>query len=215
MSKAATQIFLHSQRDFSQSEQVAALSHTISTLDSEKPDIDCSEVRLKADFSYEYQIIYDCLLILIPLVGEIHVEKTISMDVGQCWSKSLKKGEVLLLQNPYETTENHFLRIQVPYAGTVKSSLSSFTNDKLTNRIHQIFFLHQDQRKLNIGMGKFDGRAQTEFQVERSVFVYCLVGAFEVQNCLLEKGDALKIIGTDTIELEALSQGALLFTLEM
>ncbi|MEB2774216.1 hypothetical protein SYJ56_02800 [Algoriphagus sp. D3-2-R+10] len=215
MSKATTQIFLRSLRDFLQSEQVAALSHTIPSPNSDQPAIDLSEVTLKARFSYEYQIKYDCLMILVPLVGKIHVEETIGIDVGDCWSKSLKIGEIILLKNPYETTENHFLRIQIPFVGTVKSSLSSFSNDKLKNKIYQIFSLHQDQEILNIGMGKFDGRAETEFQVKRSVFVYSLVGAFEVQNCLLEKGDALKIIGNDTIELEALSNDAVILTLEM
>lgn len=215
MPDATTQIFLRTKRKFWSNGDVAMLSHNLPIQPCARTVIDWAEVTLRAGFSHEFQAIQDYLVLLVPLVGEIHLENDITLDVCQSWGRLVKEGETLLIQNHYSSAENHFLLIQIPFSETVKATISSFSKYNLQNGIYQIFSLNQGNLSLRLGMGEFDGRANTEFDVKGSVYAYCLVGAFEVQNCLMEKGDALKITNTQKVELEALSSGAVLLTLEM
>ncbi|WP_192349914.1 hypothetical protein [Algoriphagus sp. Y33] len=193
---------------------MATSSHSFPAQPSGQSAIDWAEMTLKAGYSHEFLAFQDCLLILVPLLGEVCLNGDFAVDVGHCWRKSLRTGEVILLQNRYENTENHFLRIQIPFSGSVKSSITCFSQEELQNCIFPIFTFIEDEVSIKLGLGKFKGRTDLEFTVRGTVYAYCLVGAFEVQNCLLEKGDALKISHSKKVELEALSPNAFLFTLE-
>jgi quercetin 2,3-dioxygenase len=47
------------------------------------------------------------------------------------------------------------------------------------------------------------------------MFVYILEGAFEVQYRLMEKGDGLALLNTRNMEIEALSNDAIILILDM
>lgn len=66
-------------------------------------------------------------------------------------------------------------------------------------------------------VGKFDGRAETTYTVSKKknrVFVFVLTGAFEVEGRLLHARDGLALEEIDTVEMEALSNDALIAVVE-
>ena len=68
-----------------------------------------------------------------------------------------------------------------------------------------------------IYVGKFNGRGETTYTISNEnnrVFVFVLTGAFEVEGRLLHARDGLALEGVDTIEMEALSNDALIVVVE-
>lgn len=66
-------------------------------------------------------------------------------------------------------------------------------------------------------VGKFGGRAETTYSLsneQKRVFVFVLTGAFEVEGRLLHARDGLALEGLDAIEMEALSNDALVAVVE-
>ncbi len=66
-------------------------------------------------------------------------------------------------------------------------------------------------------VGKFEGRAETTYSLsneQKRVFVFVLTGAFEVEGRLLHARDGLALEGIDAIEMEALSNDALIAVIE-
>ncbi|HLO38529.1 MAG TPA: hypothetical protein VK173_08565, partial [Lacibacter sp.] len=69
-----------------------------------------------------------------------------------------------------------------------------------------------------LSVGKFSGRAETVYYTERSsanVFVFVLEGAFEVEGRLLHARDGLALWQATSVEMEALSNDALVMVVEM
>ena len=67
-------------------------------------------------------------------------------------------------------------------------------------------------------LGRFAGRAETVYPLRTpgaGVFVFVLAGAFEVASRLLHEKDGLALWDVAEIELEALSNDALLLVLEL
>ena len=69
-----------------------------------------------------------------------------------------------------------------------------------------------------ISVGKFSGRAETVYHSKQSsanIFVFVLEGAFEVEGRLLHARDGLALWQTTAVEMEALSNDALVMLVEM
>jgi len=69
-----------------------------------------------------------------------------------------------------------------------------------------------------VWMGQFDGRMEATHicQIpENKLFVYVIAGAFEVQNRLLQPHDGLTPWHLEILELEALSDDAVLLMIEL
>jgi hypothetical protein len=67
-------------------------------------------------------------------------------------------------------------------------------------------------------IGKLDGRAELTYELSNpnnNAFVFVLEGAFEVQYRLLESKGGLALWNTRQVELEALSDSAIILVLEM
>lgn len=67
-------------------------------------------------------------------------------------------------------------------------------------------------------IGKFTGREETVYNVSdprAGVFFFVVQGAFEVQYRLLESRDGLSLWSTPEIELEALSNDAIILAVEV
>ena len=70
----------------------------------------------------------------------------------------------------------------------------------------------------SISIGKFDGRGETTYRVKNKdagLFVFVLEGAFEVQGTLLHARDGLALWETDEVEMEALSNDAIILLVEL
>lgn len=71
---------------------------------------------------------------------------------------------------------------------------------------------------IKMAIGKFKGRAETTYTLkneQNGVFLRVINGAFEAQNRLLEAGDSLALWNCATVEIEALSNEAILLAIEL
>ena len=67
-------------------------------------------------------------------------------------------------------------------------------------------------------IGQFDGREEAVYTLKdpkNGAFIFVIEGAFEVQNRLLESRDSLALWSVGNLELEALSNNALILLLEI
>lgn len=156
------------------------------------------------------------LTMLIPLVGKILYEiddvSYGSAEAGQIHLVSVPPGSQLRIFNPYENDLVNYLHVRLAAKDRCTAvAVQKFNVDlALKNQVRQFsqgFFI-----------GQFDGRKEAVLPVtdpSRSTFIFVIEGAFEVGNRLLQSRDGLGILNTNSIELEALSNGAIVMCLSV
>lgn len=157
----------------------------------------------------------DMTVILIPLVGKITFEAggtNCSMDIDpeEMMVRPLKKGDYFSIKNPNNSELVNYLQIWLKYytAGS-KISFAQYKNNSLNPIFESPCF------KLHFAV--MDGRTEAELAPEsnRSTIInFVINGVFEVQNRLLESRDCLAIKNIETLEMEALSENAIILVLE-
>lgn len=155
-------------------------------------------------------------IILLPIVGAI----TFSTDQGHCGLLEAGQVQVLHLtpntafevRNPYENDLVKFLQLWI-HTPTGQSTLTTFDLSH-KDLLHSL--IHNDTYTLSVG--KFNGRAEASYPLKdknKGVFVFNIEGAFEVQYRLLHNGDRLGLWEVAEVEMEALSNDAIILLLEV
>ncbi len=163
-----------------------------------------------------YYMQEDALVFLMPLVGLIEIEG--SNDTGrqllipeEIKAMHLKKGRSFHVSNPYEKDLVNYLQIRIKGGGlSCKKSFGNYGNNTM--------FPILKQEGCHIHFGVFDGRQEAVYRLQSTkngVFAFVINGAFELENRLLESRDGLTLWNTETVELEALSENAILLLLEV
>lgn len=160
--------------------------------------------------SVQLQIAENTIVALLPTVGAIHIEGEGLLEAGQV---QLLKGAAVI-SNPYEHELVNYLQL-----------IFSDTNDEpalysfhLQNRLTDLFAASMQNGLLFASIGKFKGREEIvyeTYQQGNGVFVFVLQGAFEVQYRLLETRDGLALWNVEQVEIEALSNDAILLLVEL
>lgn len=163
-------------------------------------------------------------VILIPLVGGLELSdghgESVFVSPGESFRLLAFPESRLSVVNPYEEDTISLVRIlcdtSIQEAGVSHVDLEPGHVFPLleTDQLHTAF-----QAGLVKGLiGQYHLRSEDEYKpsdATAGLFVYVVQGAFEVQNRLLETGDALSLSGSDTLEFEALSEGALILVVEV
>jgi quercetin 2,3-dioxygenase len=223
LTQTSAQIFLHDQRGYFQSEGFRSFR----TLNFESYQaVGREEVGRIAAFNDEtllperiYELTVDkyCQILLLPLVGAVEVDLTDGdsefVDSGEALSFYAKPGHIYRIINPYPENAVNFLQIRLAGCADFPDSIQ-LTHFDLSrkNSLLPVSALND-----KIFIGKYEGREEGELTLEnerRPIFVFVIEGAFEVQNRLLEKRDALAVYGEGKIEFEALSQDAVILIVE-
>lgn len=168
----------------------------------------------------------ESFVILLPIIGAIEYcsdegAKNL-LAAGQVQVLSVIKGETIELRNPFKTELVNFLQVWIrkntqlptPYA-----SISTYDVNEFMNCLLQIFpsRIWETEFPFSVHIGKFLGRGETTFlpaKNKSAVFVFVLEGAFEVEGRLLHNRDGLALWDTEEIEVEALSNDAILLVIE-
>lgn len=157
----------------------------------------------------------DVTVILLPLVGTIVYESLESdyhntINPEEVHVQSVKKGDYFSVKNPSTDKLVNYLQIWLRhYSVGTKDSFSNYKNNILATIV--------DTQNFKLHFGVFDGRSETDFVTsnnQNTVMVFVINGAFEVQNRLLESRDCLALWNTQQIEMEALSENAIVLILE-
>lgn len=155
-------------------------------------------------------------IILLPIVGAITFATADGqhglLEAGQVQVLHLTSNTSFEVRNPYENDLVKFLQLWIkkpvgqPASGTFDLSHKDLLHTLINNETY------------NLSIGKFNGRTDTIYPLKdknNGVFVFNIEGAFEVQYRLLHNGDGLGLWDIATVEMEALSNDAIILLLEL
>ncbi|MDC6366950.1 MULTISPECIES: hypothetical protein [Flavobacteriaceae] len=157
----------------------------------------------------------DALLMVLPLVGSIvcgiydgqHSTKIFPEELQVF---SLEKGASFSLSNPDKNELANYLQLWIKRDASSKKV-------RFGNYVHNALNTIFEAADFKIHFGVFDGRMETDyvpFSKQNNITVFVINGAFEVQNRLLESRDSLLLRNFDQLEMEALSENAIIFIVE-
>ena len=159
--------------------------------------------------------------VFIPITGELLLQNANRdsriIDVGEVYMHHAFPGEVLKLVNRYGEDKINYLCFFID-CETAYSDNQTFNFDFAETR-NELIAIAQEQIALpfRLSIGMFAGRAEALCQLNKNSFFYAFViaGAFEVQGRLLHQRDGLALWQQQETELEALSNNAVILTLEL
>jgi redox-sensitive bicupin YhaK (pirin superfamily) len=179
-----------------------------------------NDETLAAGHSTQLVAMEDLNLVILPVQGKLDGEDSegnhARIEPGQCQCIFLRKGVRFIFTNPYEGALVNFIYICVNGEGLSKKSRRvSFDLANNPDRFNDIFKIKKDSTRFYIG--KFSGRQEKIIPMknhESRLFAFVIEGAWEIQHRLLEGRDALMLWNADQVEIEALSNQAILFLVE-
>jgi quercetin 2,3-dioxygenase len=161
-------------------------------------------------------------VLLLPVVGAITISDSTGyadyIEAGQCRLYNAGKAAMLTISNPFNYDLVNFLQLwirQPAASADIPQQKVSFDIDAGKN---QLIELGAALEKHQLYIGKFSGRQEMEYHLQHpdnGVFVFVIEGAFEVQYRLLHARDGLALWDIDSIELEALSNDAIILLMEL
>ena len=165
-----------------------------------------------------------CVLVL-PLLGAVRVGTARAgatrVEVEEMWVATVLAGSTLHLLNPYEADLVSCLHVWVelaPDAVVASSQTLAFEAAHLTNQFLELLPSSAGALPCRASLGRFAGRTEAKYHLRQpgaGFFAFVLAGAFEIAGRLLHANDGLALWDTSTVEVEALSNEALLLVLEV
>lgn len=182
-----------------------------------------NEETLAEGCSMNMQVEEDTHIVLLPVVGAIAWKTSHGhegmLEAGQAQVLPLPQGSVVEITNPYADTPVQYLQLWIKTPGDAAAAahrLFSFSPDDHCNHLIPAFSLSSGAAAGLIG--KFTGREEAVYTLTHpanGLFAFVLQGAFELQYRLLHAGDGLGIWDLGEIELEALSNDAIILLMEV
>jgi len=221
------QIFLSDNRLMSGSPANRTYS-TLSSGDKQNTHTDFSglfvldDEELAGGGCVDLQPAVSCYLLLLPVTGDLlfsaEQRPFERLNVGELKIIRLEAAEKVQLTNPYEGDHVSFIRLMISVKPGDTIPCSSTHEFDLVTHQNQLLQLSPAQLPFLISLGRFQGRKEYTYQLQNchnKLFCFVIAGAFELENRLLQMRDGLAISGLRAVELEALSEGALLLTIEL
>ena len=185
-----------------------------------------NEEMLAAEKTYSIQVAQTSEIILLPVQGGLEVidseGNSIWISPGESFSFLAFPESNFEIRNPYPANTVRYLQIRLlaeaPITAHTVCSCPPLTSIPIDSRDILVQAFTSADQKLNGYLGQYMGRKKGQLTVsepKNNLFIFILRGAFEVQDRLLEKGDALALRHEHKLEFEALSNEALILILEM
>lgn len=158
-------------------------------------------------------------VLILPITGNINYideqDNNIDIEVGKSLMAFLEKDSFITLKNPFEDTSINYVIVAVKVEEKQPNSLTLLDID--LSEMNKMNLITPTNRAFKISIGRFKGRGENNYEILSSSTLYCFVlaGAFEIDGRLLHDRDGIALSATDLIEMEALSDNALLLTIEL
>lgn len=185
-----------------------------------------NEETLAGGHTVEFAVAEASQVLLLPITGSVaasafgpHASETL-VEAGETLLLTLPAGNTLRLRNPFGSELVSFLHIWLRTDEAAIASVAplvGFDFEQLENRLLPLR-PERPHEPVAMSLGRFAGRHEAVYQLRSpagSAFVFVLAGAFEVESRLLHAKDGLALWDVAEVELEALSNDALLLVLEL
>jgi quercetin 2,3-dioxygenase len=171
--------------------------------------------------SMHLQVEENSILILLPVVGAVEYTdsngNTGITGAGCLQMTMLPAGTNYTVTNPYTNDLVNFLQVWIKAANVfTETPFQKFSFDLDE---HKNYFISS---KLEAGIvfhiAKLNGRQKATVQFSNHItaaFAFVIEGAFELEERLLHARDGLALWNSNQAEMEALSNDAIIFMLEM
>ena len=165
-------------------------------------------------------------VILIPMIGAVRYKDSRGNEnllaAGQWQLTKMVAGEKIEIQNPFKDTLVNFLQVWVKGDERLLLSLPLSSTYDVNSNINRLVPLSpyrfgDDLLPFKLSIGKFNGRADTTYAIDNNrtgVFLFVIEGAFEANGRLLHPRDGLALWNTEQVEMEALSNDAIIVVIE-
>jgi len=168
-------------------------------------------------------------VVIVPVTGAIEVNDSLGaaciVDVGEVQVITLPAAGILQVTNLYEADVVSFLHLWLKTEEPTMPAFSrtfhfdlALADSKLATIISSSDAGNgKPQLPFSLHLGRFAGRHEVVYQTSDTaslLFTFVVAGAFEVEGRLLHEKDGLGLWNAAKIELEALSNNALVVVLE-
>lgn len=168
-------------------------------------------------------------LLILPVVGRVEYADAggdpVIVEAGQLYMALVPAGTLVTIKNPLDDALVNYLQLRIranDTAGMAADAMVSFDIDGCRNRFADLRVVYGDSLYTSLPfythIGKLSGRKEVEYALrkkENGVFVFIIQGAFEVQNRLLQPRDGLALWQETLLEMEALSNDAIVLLIEL
>lgn len=176
----------------------------------------CNDETLAGGKNFLLTVEEDTMLVLLPLVGTVNFIKdesaAIPVNSGEVFCIFLNAGEQFELVNPYPNELINFLQlwIKTEENNNLLTHLHSFNIDGSKNNLLTI------NLPVPVSIAKLDGRKEITYKPLKEnscVFAFAIQGAFETEGILMHPRDGVAFWNYKQLEMEALSNDAIIFLL--
>jgi redox-sensitive bicupin YhaK (pirin superfamily) len=162
------------------------------------------------------------LLLLIPIVGAVtykdNLDNSTLIEAGECQVYAIPAGTTFQIGNPYEVELVNYLQIWFYNTPVEADNSPQVIHFDIVNYRNQLVSIPAHNAPYKLGIGKYAGREESVYKMNdarNGLFVFVIEGAFEVQYRLLHPRDGLALWEAEEIELEALSNDAIILVMEV
>lgn len=176
---------------------------------------------LAAGKSINLEIQTDSLVLLLPVVGAVDYRDSAGnaslVKPGELQAVLLPAGSSYTISNLYDDELVNFLQVWIKVENALpigKLQVFSFDLDQGRNCFHSFDLLNG----YCFHIAKFTGRQKAAISFKRNVpavFSFIVEGAFELKDRLLHTRDGLALWNCNEVDMEALSNDAIVFLFEL
>ncbi|WP_293742909.1 hypothetical protein [uncultured Pedobacter sp.] len=162
----------------------------------------------------------DSLQIFMPITGGIDLVangKEFAVETGQVQVLNMGKGEVLEISNPYQNDIVNYIQFGIK-TGMFLMRASEMLFDFDLEKNHLIEIIANPKLPFKLSAGIFAAREEVIYKMQspnHQFYTFIIDGAFEIEGRLMHARDGLALWDIGQVELEALSNNAIVLVLEL
>ncbi len=173
------------------------------------------EIELQACSKFKTNIEKGILYIL-PVIGNCILEKeknkTVTVHSEQLFSQNLNEHfQPVIIHNESDTSIKVLLIVAEHHTNSLQTSQGLFEIDFQKKNTWALI-----EHMEHIKIGVFDSRVKSEIRYasEKQLIAYSINGTFEFENRLLHQSDCLYLAAMTNVEMEALTEFAIILIIE-
>jgi len=207
-----TQILLQYNR-LRKENEACRIEETLLPSEKDNALLSIQEITTGANANVAFTWQHNGSTVLVPVVGNVVINEFASLEPGSALVMAATTGLQYTIQN--EQVNDPCLFLQINMALPDKECQFDLHAQSVETK-NKWITLATFGDTTKVGMVKMDGRQEHTLPIEPDdhITAFVINGAFEMNGCLLHRGDALILKKTFMAEWEALSEEAILLLIQ-